>query len=199
MGECGRDLIALLAAEPDLSQRLGEMVGEVAARAKDLAELAKGETVLAQRAALGAGEAEGSDTRRDALLESGGLGWRNGDGRFHGKKSTGAPRCPRNARLCAAAFPPEEEASTLGIREQLPPRRRPCHVSCHKDVPHVGELETLLRVLLDHDDRLPLLTLQTRKDLEHHFDVARLEPDGRLFDEQYLRIHHQSTRDLEEP
>src|SRR3954469_587526 len=126
MGERGRDLIALLAAEPDLAQRLGEMVGEVAARAEDLAELAKGETVLAQRAALGAGEAEGSDTRGDALLESGGLGWRNGDGRFHGKKSTGAPRCPRNARLCAAALPPEEEASNLAIREHLPPRRRPC-------------------------------------------------------------------------
>src|SRR3954462_4315130 len=177
MGERGGDLVALLAAQSDFAQRLGEMIGEVAARAEGLAELAKGETVLAQRAALGAGEAEGSDTRRDALLESGGLGWRNGDGRFHGKKSTGAPRCPRNARLCAAALPPEEEASNFGTREQLPSRSRPRHISCHKDVPHVGELETLLRVLLDHDDRLPLLTLQTGKDLENHVAVARLEPD----------------------
>src|SRR3954469_587524 len=45
--------------------------------------------------------------------------------------------------------PPRERAPTPGPGERTPPGRRPCHVPCHKDVPHVGELETLLGVLLD--------------------------------------------------
>ena len=81
--------------------------------------------------------------------------------------------------------------------KQLGTRADHRHCAGDEHVPDVREFESLLRVLLDHDDRLALVVAKLGKDFEDHVDVARLEPDGRLVHEQDARVHHQGARDLQ--
>ncbi len=76
---------------------------------------------------------------------------------------------------------------------------RPLPTGRRQDVAEVGELQALLGVLLDHDDGLALAVLEVVEDLEDHVDVARLQADGGLVDQQDLRPHHQGAADLQHP
>src|SRR5918994_6978195 len=95
--------------------------------------------------------------------------------------------------------PAEEETANVGIVEQFAPFARLCKLARHQNITEVGEFETLLGVLLDHEDGLSLLALEVAEDLEHHVDVARLKPDRGLVDEQNLRVHDERAGDLKQP
>src|SRR6185437_7884742 len=85
-----------------------------------------------------------------------------------------------------------EEAQGYLYTQPLPEREfrawwRERHASGDEHVAEVGELDPLPRVLLDHDDRPAVTPLQVAEDVEHHVDVARLETDRRLVDQQHRR------------
>lgn len=74
---------------------------------------------------------------------------------------------------------PGEGVASLGHRD----------LARDEDIPDVRELQTFLRVLLDHHDGLAVCLLEVAEDLENHVDEAGREAEGRLIDQQDTRLH----------
>src|SRR5690606_28060501 len=81
----------------------------------------------------------------------------------------------------------EKQASDIRIVEQVAPFPGERQLAGNQHIADIRELEALAGVLFDHDDGLAVGFLQVAQYVEHHVDIARLETDRRLVDQQQFR------------
>src|SRR6186713_2442171 len=108
-------------------------------------------------------------------------------------------RKPNRLASPARRLTTQKQAPDIRIGQQLARFASQRELAGDQHVADIGELQSFLRVLLDHHDGLAFVVLKIAQNLEDGVNEARLEPDRRLIDEQHARIHHQSSANFEQP